>query len=388
MQSQRKTIAFVANTTWNIFNFRLNIIRALVDKGYRVVVIAPVDAYIRYLDQIEGVVHIELPNLKRKSINPLQDLRLLYRFLQIYKRVQPDLVFHYTIKPNIFGNLAAGILGIKSYGVITGLGYSFLHKGFLNKITSRLYRFSLHYADNVLFENQEDLQLFQDLQIIPKNKGLHINGCGVDPGRFRPMSSRTTSSSNIYLFIGRLLYDKGIREFVEAAHYVQKSTANTECWVLGEVDEENPSAIPKDVLLEWIDSGVIRYFGTSDDVRQVIREVDCVVLPSYREGLSKVLLEALAMGKPIITTDTAGCRETVLHGKNGFLVPVQDADALALAMDTFALLSREERRAMGQHSRKLALERYTDKLVVRQYMHVIDPQLQSHLLNSSSDKVV
>ena len=388
MQSQRKTIAFVANTTWNIFNFRLNIIRALVDKGYKVVVIAPVDAYIRYLDQIEGVVHIELPNLKRKSINPLQDLRLLYRFLQIYKRVQPDLVFHYTIKPNIFGNLAAGILGIKSYGVITGLGYSFLRKGILNKITSRLYGISLRYAANVLFENKADLQLFHEKKIISENKGLHINGCGVDANKFRPMSSRFSGAATTYLFIGRLLYDKGIREFVHAAQGLRGANPETECWILGEVDEENPSAIPKDVLLQWIDSGVIRYFGVSDDVREVIREVDCVVLPSYREGLSKVLLEALAMGKPIITTDTAGCRETVVHGKNGFLVPVQDAKALEMAMEAFALLSKDERRAMGQRSRKLALERYTDDHVVQQYMSVIEPKRENHLLNTSSEKIV
>ena len=359
-----------------------------MEKGYKVIVIAPVDAYIRYMDEIEGVIHIELPNLKRKSINPIHDLRLLFRFMQIYRSLRPDLIFHYTIKPNIFGNLAAGMLGIKSYGVITGLGYSFLHKGILNKVTSRLYRISLRYAANVLFENQTDLQLFHEKKIISEKKGLHINGCGVDANKFRPMSARFSGSATTYLFIGRLLYDKGIREFVDAAQGLRRANPETECWILGEVDEENPSAIPKDVLLQWIDSGVIRYFGVSDDVREVIREVDCVVLPSYREGLSKVLLEALAMGKPIITTDTAGCRETVVHGKNGFLVPVQDAKALEMAMETFALLSKDERRAMGQRSRKLALERYTDDHVVQQYMSVIEPKRENRLLNTSSEKIV
>ncbi len=366
-----RKIALVANSTWNIYNFRLNLIQFLENHSCEVIVIAPVDEYIHYLNKAHKIKHIPLKGLRRKSKNPLHDLRLTANLANIYRKEKPDAVIHYTIKPNIYGNLAAKWCGLPSICVVTGLGYTFLHTGFSNKISQFLYKLSFKYSHKVAFENEDDKDLFVKLELAKPAQCTVINGCGIDTEYFKPKSSRHSRQAKKFLFIGRLLYDKGIVEFVQAAKRVKQKYPETEFQVLGELDEGNPSALDKDRLLNWVDKKIIRYLGTATDVRPFIQKSDVIVLTSYREGLSKVLMEGLAMGKPIVTTDTPGCRQTVDDGRNGFLVPSKNVDAVVEACEKLIELDSVDLEIMSQLSRKKAVEVFADKIVVAQYKNIL-----------------
>ena len=370
---KRAKIALVANSTWNIYNFRLNLIKSLVQKGIQVIVIAPVDEYIHYLNKVEGIHHIPLNHLSRDSTSPFQDIKLLFELFSIYRRIQPDLVIHYTIKPNIYGNIAAFLKRIKSISVVTGLGYSFLKEGWIKRLTMWQYKLSFKFAKAVVFHNPDDQDLFITKKIVQSEKASTILGSGVDTQFFRPSKELSNDHrKTIFTFIGRLLYDKGIEEFVEAAKKVKANYPDAEFWIIGEMDEQNPSYIPKPKLVEWIEKKYIRYFGTTQDIRSYINESSCVVLPSYREGLSKVLIEAAASGKPIITSDIPGCRQVVKSGENGLLVPAKDGDALSLAMEFFYQLSENEKQEMSKKSRLIALKYFDEKVIIQKYFEVIE----------------
>ena len=376
----RKKIAIVANTTWNIYNFRLNIVKLLIKKGFEVTVIAPVDEYIAPLSHIAGLTYIPLRHLSRKSTNPLRDLLLLKELYRIYRKTKPDLVLHYTIKPNIFGNFAASLAGIKSICIVTGLGYAFLHAGIVKKITTQLYRWSFQRSEKIIFENEDDCRLFSNLGISPAQKSISVKGCGVNTDFFAPAAkSQNVSKNKKFIFIGRLLHDKGIFEYVEAARLVKEQYPDTIFEVLGAFDEENPANVAKEKLAEWIENEIIDYLGSTKDVRNFIANADCVVLPSYREGLPRVILEAMAMAKPVITTDTAGCRETVISNKNGFLVPVKDAKALSKAMIEFCSLPPSEIESMSNVSRDQALNVFDDQIIANNYLKIIEKILLLHL---------
>lgn len=371
MNPEKRHILIVANTTWNIYNFRLNVIRRLLDSGYRLSVLAPVDEYIRYTECFPEVDHINLHHLDRDSTNPISDLRLLAELWEVYRKLRPDLILHYTVKPNIYGGLAARLVGIPSVAVVTGLGYPFIHGGLARSMTRLLYRLSNRFHRKVIFENRDDLQLFIGERLVQISKGISIKGCGVDTDHFRPEESSRVNGRITFTFIGRLLYDKGIREFVEAAHLVRKTHANVHFWLIGQIDEDNPSSISKSDLVDWVKDPAIEYLGSKEDVRPYIAKSDCVVLPSYREAIARSLTEAMAMGKPVIGTDTAGVREAIDDHQNGYLVGVRDVDSLAGAMEEFIALSREERQAMGMRGRRKVLEEFDDRRIAEQIVEMI-----------------
>ena len=372
MQPKTAKIAIVANSTWNIYNFRLNVIKLLIQNNFEVVVIAPVDHYISYLNQFSEVRHVPLRSLSRKSTNPLKDLSLTRELYQIYCRERPDLVIHYTVKPNIYGGFAARQCGIKYLSTITGLGYTFLHDSLIRQLTQWLYRMAFRHSEKVIFENQDDRQLFIEEGIIRPEAGISLKGCGVDIQYFSPNGFVKPPDTLVFTFIGRLLYDKGIDEFVRAAALVKKDFPEAEFWVVGDIDEENPAAISHDQLLAWMQSGVIRYFGPTSDVRYYIKQSDCIVLPSYREAIPRVVQEGMAMRKPIITTDTPGCREAGEEGKKGFLVPIKDAEGLAAAMRRFRQLSPDQKHTMGRYGRQKAEREFDDRLISRQIVDIIE----------------
>ena len=374
---KRKKIAFVANSTWNIYNFRLVLLKAFIKQGFEVVVIAPIDEYITYLNYTSGIRHIPIQRLSRKSTNPIKDIFLFRELRRIYKKENPDLIIHYTIKPNIFGNLAAKVCMIPSVCVVTGLGYSFLKDGWIKKITIALYRFSFKYSNKVVFENKDDTQLFIDSKIAAAEKCIAVKGCGVNLNRFRPLPKQKYKDSIVFTFIGRLLYDKGIVEFVEAAKILKEKFSNVAFHVVGDIDVENPSFIPKTHLLNWIDDKIIRYFGVTEDIRRFIKNSDCIVLPSYREGMPRVVLEGMAMGRPIITTDTPGCRETVEVGVNGYLTPIKNVKDLAARMEEFYHLNEYRKLAMGEKSYKRAVNEFDEKYIVKDYINIVNSILNS-----------
>lgn len=372
-KGKNTTIALVANSTWNFFNFRMNIVKAIIDRGYDVVLISPKDEYLEPLLEKFDVQHISLVNLRRKGTNPVREFLLIDEFKKIYKKVNPDLVIHFTIKPNIYGNYVAKKLGIKSICVVTGLGYVFLHETLYNSLAKRMYQFSFKKSDLIIFENEDDRNLFIEMNICTDQKSISVKGCGVNLDYYKPLPNlKNKDEKIIFSFIARLMYDKGIVEFIEAAKKVRERNKNVEFWVAGEIDAGNPSSIKIETLHEWIEDGTIKYFGHVKDVRPIIAKSDCIVLPSYREAMARTLTEALAMEKPIISCDTSGCRAIVDDGINGYLVPVKNVEALADAMEKFQLLPEDQKQEMGQNGRQKAKDEFDDYIVTSQYLRILN----------------
>jgi glycosyltransferase involved in cell wall biosynthesis len=368
---KRKKIALVANTTWNIYNFRLNVIEVLLKENYDVVVIAPTDIYTRYSTIFPSVEHVNLKYLTRRGINPIIEIIHIAELFSTYKRIKPDAVIHYTIKPNIYGSIIAQILKIPTIGCITGLGYTFIQKGIINWITVNLYKIAYRNVRKVVFENIDDRLLFNNLNIIDANKSVSVKGCGIDTVRFHPMQDWEIKDYCVFTFIGRFLYDKGIVEFVEAAKIVRKIYPKTVFWLIGEIDSQNPSAISNDLLTQWVVSGLVENKGFIDDVRPFIAASTCIVCPSYREAIPRVLQESLAMERPIISTDVAGCREAVEEGVNGYLVPVKSPIELAKAMTKIINTPHSDLVKMGEKGRKKVIKEFDQNLIAQDILKVI-----------------
>lgn len=373
MKKANLKIALVANSSWNIYNFRLNVLEILLEHGYEVIVVAPLDVYSHFSNRFPTVRHIPLRNLARRSLNPFHDLRLIAELFSIYREERPDALLHYTIKPNIYGGLVARWLGLRTIGCVTGLGYTFIRTGFVHWLSKLLYRWSYTDVEYVIFENIDDRLLFNDLGIVEAEKSISVKGCGINIERFHPMPrwEKYSPNARVFTFIGRFLYDKGIVEFVEAARIVKQKYPKTIFWLVGEIDNDNPAAINIEILKEWIFEGLVENKGFMDDVRPFIAASDCIVCPSYREAIPRVLQEGMAMERAIITTDVAGCREAVDDGNNGFLVPVKSAQALADAMCRVIVMSDAMLEEMGKNGRKKVLNEFDQKLIAADILSVI-----------------
>lgn len=340
-----------------------------------VVVIAPVDEYLTYKENYPSVRHYGLRMLDRDSTNPIKDILLLMELSRRYKKIKPDIVLHFTNKPNIYGGLAAWLTGTKSIAVVTGLGYAFIHKGFVRKIMSWLYQISAGCHQKFIFENIEDRELFAQLGIVSGEKAISVKGCGVDTNWYHPYPNGQAKDKTVFTFIGRLLYDKGIREFVEAARRTKSVRKDAEFWIVGELDAENPATVDKDELVRWVDEDVVYYHGFIKDVRDIIAKSDCIVLPSYREAIPRTITEGMSMAKPVITTDTAGCREAVDNDMNGYLVEIKSAKALKDAFDKFINLDYQQRSTMGTMGREKAIREFDDKLIAKQILFIVNKVL-------------
>ncbi len=376
-QNVTQTIAIVANAAWNIKNFRLGLARALIEQGFRILAIAPEDEHVAELERA-GCEFVPLKSLARNGTNPFRDLQLFFELLHIYKREKVNIALHYTIKPNIYGALAGSITGTKTICTVTGLGYSFSGVKMINTIVRKLYKFAFHKADRIFFQNPDDLNLFVSEGLVHKTYAQLVPGSGIDTDCFSPSHNVKSMDGKLrFLFVGRLLYDKGIRELLEAMRIIQEKYAHVHLRIVGAIDHQNPAAISESKLESWLDQNPsVEYVGTTNDVRSQIGRSDIVILPSYREGLPRGVLEGLAMGKPIITTDVPGCRETVVEGKNGFLAKVKDAKHLAETIERMILLPESTRAQMGNYSRKLALDRFDEKIVIKYYLEEIATTLQ------------
>ena len=363
------TIALVANSSWNLHHFRRSLINRLMAEGYDIILLAPEDKYTPHLADFLNARYIPLRHLQAQRKNPLRDLLLLQELYRIYRQEQPDIVLHFTIKPNLYGSLAASWLGIPSISTVTGLGYTFVHDQFRYRLVRMLYRFSFRKNTQVVFQNPDDKDLFLELGLVDKNKYTLIPGSGVDTNHFIPQSKSENKDAFIYLFVGRLLYDKGIREFFAAAQLLQQP--GRIFWVVGERLPDHPNGIPEVMVQSWIESGAIQYLGYQEDVRPFLAQADVLVLPSYREGLPRSVLEAMAMAKPILTTNVPGSRETVERGKNGVLIPIKSVEALATAMKQIQKMDSEQLNQWGQYSRKLVVKKFSQKIVNDLYLELI-----------------
>ncbi len=362
----KKKIALVANTGWYIYNFRMNIVKKLInEKKYEVYVITPKDKYIEKIkNQFPSIVYLPLQKLNRSSKNLLNDISLLVELINIYKSNKLDLAIHYTIKPNIYGSIAAKMAHVKSIAIVTGLGYTYIHNGWINFLSNILYKFAFKFPQRIIFENIDDRLLFIEKKITSASKSISIKGCGVNTEYFFLNGlNQKPSPQIVFTFIGRLLYDKGINEFIEAAKGVYSKNQNTEFWIVGGLDNANPASISQNEINSWLSSKFIKYFGEVEDVRPFISKSDCIVLPSYREGLPKVLLESMSMGKPVIATDVPGCKEAVEDFKNGVLVQKMDCKSLERIILEFASFSKEKMQEMGEYGRQKVLKEFDERKI-------------------------
>jgi len=366
-------IVICLNTAWNLVNFRAGLIRALVAAGYEVVSVAPDDKYAASLTAL-GCRFVPL-HMENGGTNPVQDALLTWRFVRLFTRERPDVYLGYTVKPNVYGSVAAHMLHIPVINNIAGLGIVFGKSGFLVKIVRTLYRLALGRSAKVFFQNNDDRLMFlADALVRPEVTDL-LPGSGVDLSRFVAMALPSASAGVTkfrFLLIARMLWEKGVGEFAEAAKLIRSQWPQAECCLLGFLDVQNPGAISRAQMDELVASGVT-YLGTSDDVRSEITQADCIVLPSYyREGTPRTLLEAAAMARPIITTDAVGCREVVDDGVNGYLCKVRDAEDLAEKMERMLSLSPELRSEMGQRGRAKMEAEFDEQIVIDKYLAAIE----------------
>lgn len=362
-------IAIVINMSWNIYNFRMSLVKALLREGHEVVAIAPEDAYSARL-VAAGCRFVPL-RMENKGTNPLQDLLLTKRFYDCYRQVQPDVILQYTIKPNIYGTLAARMARIPTINNVSGLGTVFIVQNVVSKVALRLYRFAFRFPAKVFFQNQDDQLLFVQHRLVNRQITDVLPGSGIDTVRFAPQTVFSRNQPFVFLMIGRVLYEKGVEEYVEASRLLQAEFPEVRFQLLGALDEAGNIGVKREVLERWVAEGLLQYLGTTDDVAGVIAAADCVVLPSYREGTPKTLLEAAAMGKPLIATDVAGCKETVVNGSNGFLCKAKSARDLASKMRQMLHLDDGTLHQMGQSSRKLAVEKFDERFVIDKYLEAI-----------------
>jgi len=375
MVYKMKTIGIVINTSWHIYHFRTGLIKALQKQGYHVVAIAPKDIYSHKLvDSDIDYYEIKINNM---GTNLFEDTKLTYDYYRLFKKIRPDILLLYTIKPNIYGSIAAKMLNIPVISSITGLGTVFLHDNLSSKIAKILYKITLKIPRKVFFENPYDESIFIEQGFVKKNKVIRIPGAGINTNEYVPMenSDFDARSQPKFLFIARLVKDKGLLEYIEAIRLLRIQYPDTEFAILGPYYPGNPTAITQNEMEKWVKEGIVDYLGESEDVRPIISRYDCIVLPSYREGLSRVLLEAASMAKPIVTTNVPGCRDVVEDGINGFLCKKQDAQDLADKIGKIIQLTNEERMEMGKKGREKVVKEFDEPLVNNKYIDTIQEAL-------------
>ncbi|QWV94804.1 glycosyltransferase family 4 protein [Geomonas oryzisoli] len=379
-------LLFVSNTSYYLYNFRRGLLTALRERGYDVVVAAPQDGYSEKIAAL-GFQFLPIRHLDRKGMNPVKDLRLMLELYGLYRDARPDVVFTFTIKPNIYGGFAAALAGVKAVSTATGLGHSFSRKGILNSIVRGLYRLSSAGNENVVFQNQDDMDLFVSGRLVSAGKALRSPGSGVDLSHFT--CSGKPAGPPRFILVSRMLREKGVLEFAAAAAMVRKEHPEVTFCLLGPIDKGNPSAVTREELEAFEKSGDVMYLGETEDVRPFIEGASAVVLPSvYREGVPKILLESMAMGKPIITTDSVGCKETIDDGRNGYLLENNSPGCIADAVKKFLTLSEEGRHAMGQASREKARSEFDERIVIALYGNIVAEIVKNSRLFTAEAEVV
>lgn len=361
-------VAIVLNTSWNIFNFRLNFVKALLAKGYEVHTIAPHDNYTQHLEAL-GCVHHDV-KMDSRGANPIKDIALTFELWGIYRKLRPDIILHYTIKPNVYGTLAASMLKIPTINNVCGLGTVFLKNNLVSAVAVALYKFAFRFPKKVFFQNSDDLALFLEKNLVPAKSADLIPGSGIDLNYFQPMEFKRNDSFT-FLLISRLITDKGILEYIEAVKSLKRKGVNARFQLLGAKDPEHKRGIQLPVIDEWIQSNTIEYLGTTDDVRKFIQKADCIVLPSYREGTPRTLLEAASSSKPIVATDVPGCHNVVIDNYNGLLCKLKDVDDLALKMEQMILLDDNTIKKFGENGRKKIEFEFDENLVISKYLQEI-----------------
>lgn len=359
-------VIIAANSFWNIVNFRQGLIRGLIASGYRPIIAAP-DVDAGWASGM-GAEAVQVA-VDRSGLDPLRDARTLLAYCKLIGRTRPAIFLGFTVKPNIYGSLAARMGGVPALPNISGLGTAFIRGGLLSRFVTGLYRLALRRARIVFFQNPDDRDLFIERRIVSAGQARLLPGSGIDLERFAPVAQ--PGGPPLFLLVGRMLGDKGVREFVEAARMLKARHPDWRFQLLGPCDAGNRSAIGRDELQGWVRGGIVEYAGEAGDVRPDMAKASAVVLPSYREGLPRSLLEGAAMARPLVATDVPGNRHLVEHGVNGLLCPVRNASALAEAMEKIGQMTTEQRAQMGAAGRARVEREFDEQLVVRAYLDAI-----------------
>lgn len=362
-------VAIVLNTSWNIFNFRMNLIRSLLAQGYEIHTIAPNDDYTPKLIEA-GCTHHSL-KMDSRGANPIKDLALIFELYSIYKKASPDVILHYTIKPNVYGSLAASFLRIPVVNNVCGLGTVFLKNNLVSAVAMFLYKISFRFPKKVFFQNPDDLKLFLDKKLVPAHTVDLIPGSGIDLEKFKPVPFQRNKKFT-FLLISRLITDKGILEYIQAVKKLRSEGLNARFQILGAMDPEHKRGIKASIIDEWVNSGTIEYLGTTEDVRHFIQQADCIVLPSYREGTPRTLLEAASCSKPIIATNVPGCNQVVENNVNGLLCNLKDANDLADKMNIMTNFSDETLNNFGSNGRLKMEEKFNESIVINKYLVTVE----------------
>ena len=358
-------VAIVINTSWNIYNYRQGLIKSLINSGIEVIAIAPEDAFSLKLIELGcSFIPIKMDN---KGMNPLKDLSLFFRLFFLYRKIKPDYILHYTIKPNVFGSIAAGFLRIPNISNVSGLGTIFIRQGIILFLVKHLYTFAFRFPQKVFFQNKDDQQLFFDLKLVNPQRTDVLPGSGINLFKYKPLPFKIAKPFT-FLLIARLLTDKGIIEYANASKLLKEKGIEFQSNIVGFFDRSSKYNISKEEIENWVNQNQIVFNGESQNIVEEIEKSDCVVLPSYREGTPRSLLEAMAMGKPIITTNVPGCKEVIANGVNGFICEPKNVESLANAMEEMIKLKPELRFKMGQNGRQIVENRFDERIVVEKYM--------------------
>ena len=362
-------VLITVNAAWNIWNFRRPLVDALLADGHEVIILAPKDDAVPKLEALGcAVCHLEM---NVKGLNPLQEPKLVFRMNQHFRRLKPNVILSFTIKNNIFGAIAAKTTGIPFIPNVTGLGTAFLSGALLKRVAVVLYKAAFRNLPAVFFQNKDDQNLFLERGIVTESQARCLPGSGIDLNQFLAADYPSGDDAPHFLMIARLLRDKGVLEYVDAARRVKTRHAKVRFQLLGAMDIENRTAIDRKTVKRWTNEGVIEYLGAVEDVRPVIATGQCIVLPSYREGAPRTLIEAAAMARPLIATDVPGCRAVVDNGMTGFLCDVRSGESLAAACEAFLDLSLEKRYLMGRAGRAKMEKEFDQRIVVDAYRRVL-----------------
>ncbi len=369
--SQKKKIAVIENGLFSTYTMRDGLMQRLLKEGYDVTILTHTNSFVSQVEK----TGLRVINIGSGNLNPIKVLKYIFNLNSALKNLQPDICLTFSIRPAIWGNFITRYLHIPTITNITGVGPLFTSKNLAYRIARSIYQFALRKTRKVFFQNFDDMNLFIEKKFVKKEIAERLPGSGVDYEKFSPIGFERKKEENfIFLFIGRLIKDKGIFEFVEAATIMRKKYPKISFNVIGPFWHQNlrSNTISKSDLQNWIVEGIIDYEGEKKDIRKYIAGADCIVLPSYREGTSNILLEAASMEKPVITTDTTGCKETVDDRITGFLCKVQDSKDLAEKMEEMYLLSCEERKTMGKKARQKIIREFDKQIVVKAYLKAID----------------
>jgi glycosyltransferase involved in cell wall biosynthesis len=364
-------IAIVVNSAWAAYNFRSNLASSFESLGHKVTFIVPFDG--EYSDKLKKNFKCKNYYLNAGGLNPFQDIKTLLSLINVFKSLKPDIICNFTIKPNIYGSIAAKINTIPSICNITGLGTVFIRRNIFTLFVGLLYRVALSFSNLVYFQNIQDQDFFVSNKFIKQAKTQLLPGSGVDLTRFKPSNLTSKTDVFVFLLISRVIKDKGVYEFIEAIRRVKRDFPNVqlEFQILGEVEVENRTVIQKSELEKWIEDGLVNYLGVTNEVEKVIAKCDCVVLPSYREGMPRSVLEAFAMEKPVIVSNVPGCVDIVDHKVNGLICKVKSHKDLADKMITMFSMSQTLRNEMALNGRTKVENFFDENIVINQYIESI-----------------